>query len=187
MSEVIIITPSEIVKKTPLSGNVDVDKYAFLIPDQQKYVLEPVLGTALLNKILQDIRDNGIDNLTGHYHFITFNYLKDILINSVFAEYVNFGDVSIDNNGVFKVQPQDSQTADETTILRIVKRYREKAQVYLDRLERYLCDKGYLIPEYQNAQPEDYDIDPMRDNNIVGGLYLRGSKKLPWYLDPSDR
>lgn len=185
--ETIIVTPQEIVKKTPLGGNVDTDKYVFLIPDQQRFVLEPILGTALLEKILNDITLSGIDSLTGHYATIVNNYCKDILINSVFAEYVNFGDVSIDNNGLFKVTPQDSQPVDETTILRIVKRYRQKAQVYVDRLERYLCDKGNEIPEYKDSQPEDYDIDPLTDSNIVGGLYLKSTSKLPWYLEDADK
>ena len=186
MADIVIITPIEIAKRTPLSGNVDVDKYAYLIPDQQSFVLEPILGTALLDKILSDIETLGIDNLTGHYNTIVFSYLKPILINSVFAEYANFGSISVDNNGIFKVLPTDSESADENDVLRLVKRYREKAQVYVDRLERYLCDKGNEIPEYQNAQPNDFDLDPVRQSNIVGGLYLKAPRVNKWYLDESD-
>ena len=184
--EIIIVTPIEISKRTPLGGNVDVDKYAYKIPQQQKFILEPILGTALLDKILLDIQNLGIDNLTGHYKKIVFDYCKPILINSVFAEYVNFASISIDNNGAFEVLPQDSQVASDDKILRIVKQYREKSQVYVSRLERYLCDKGNEIAEYKNNQPEDYDIDPNRDSNIVGGLYLRDTYKKPWYLSNED-
>lgn len=175
-----IITPQEIAKNTPLGGNVDVDKYAYMIPEQQVFVLEPTLGTALLDKILEDINTIGIDNLTGHYKKIVFDYCKPILWNSVFAEYALFGDVSIDNNGIFKVLPPDSETADESTITRIVESRRQKAQVYIDRLERYLCDKGNDIAEYKDNQPNDYDTDPLRSNNIVGGIYL---KDVPRYKD----
>ena len=185
-TETIIVTPIEIVKRTPLNGNVDVDKFAFLIPDQQRFILEESLGTALFNKILDDIETLGIDNLLEPYKLIVFSYCKPILINSVFAEFINFADVTIDNNGVFNVLPADSQVVDNEKVLRMVKTYREKAQVYLSRMERYLSDKGYLIPEYQDAQPENYDIDPVRNSNIVGGLYLKSNNKLPWYLDESD-
>ncbi len=187
MADIVIITPIEIAKRTPLGGNVDVDKYAFLIPDQQSFVLEPILGTALLAKILSDIETLGIDNLTGYYYTIVFTYLKPILINSVFAEYANFGSMSVDNNGIFKVLPTDSESAEENQVLRLVKRYREKAQVYVDRLERYLRDIGDQIPEYQDAQPNDFDIDPVRQNNIVGGLYLKAPRINKWYLDESDK
>lgn len=175
---VVIVTPAEITKNTPLGGNVDVDKYAFLIVSQQDFELKPILGTALYNKILSDIETLGIDNLTGHYKAIVFDYAKPILINSVFAEYINFGGVSIDNNGIFNVLPQDSQVVDENTIKRLFKSYKSKAQVYVDRLEDYLCSQGNDIPEYTNAQANDYDIDPVRDSNIVGGLYLKRTRQV---------
>jgi hypothetical protein len=184
----LIIQPIEITRNTPMGGNVDVDKYAYMIPEQQVFVLEPTLGTALIDKILQDITDNGIESLTGHYRKIVFDYCKPILWNSVFAEYLLFASMSVNNNGVFDVTPPDAQNTQETIISRRTNAIREKAQVYIDRLERYLEDKGHEIPEYQQAQPNNYDIDPVISSNIVGGFYLKDSPRIKlWYLDGSDR
>jgi hypothetical protein len=96
--------------------------------------------------------------------------------------------MSINNNGVFDVTPPDAQNTQEKIINRRSSAVKEKAQVYIDKLERYLCDKGNDIPEYLNSQPQDYDTDPVISNNIVGGLYLKDSEEItnPW-LYASDR
>jgi hypothetical protein len=178
-----IITPQEVGKNTALGGNVDVSKYAYMIPDQQTFILEPTLGTALLEKILLDITANGIDSLTGHYQKIVFDYCKPILWNSVFAEFLLFADMQVDNNGVFNVLPSDSQLAAERSVTRRVSAINSKAQYYIDRLEEYLCDKGNEIPEYRDAQPNNYDVDVVKSNSIVGGLYLKDYPDTkPWFL-----
>jgi hypothetical protein len=178
-----IITPQEVGKNTALGGNVDVSKYAYMIPDQQTFILEPTLGTALLEKILLDITTSGIDSLTGHYQKIVFDYCKPILWNSVFAEFLLFADMQVDNNGVFNVLPSDSQLAAERSVTRRVSAINSKAQYYIDRLEEYLCDKGNEIPEYRDAQPNNYDIDVVKSNSIVGGIYLKDyPDNKPWFL-----
>ena len=182
-----IITPQEIGKNTALGGNVDVSKYAYMIPDQQTFILEPTLGTALLDKILLDITDNGIDSLTGHYKKIVFDYCKPILWNSVFAEFLLFADMQVNNNGVFNVLPSDSQIAAERSVTRRVSAINSKAQYYIDKLEEYLCNKGNEIPEYKDAQANNYDVDPVRSNNLVGGIYLKDYPRVTkWYLEDVD-
>ena len=182
-----IITPQEIGKNTALGGNVDVSKYAYMIPDQQTFILEPTLGTALLDKILKDITDNGIDSLTGHYKKIVFDYCKPILWNSVFAEFLLFADMQVNNNGVFNVLPSDSQIAAERSVTRRVSAINSKAQYYIDKLEEYLCNKGNEIPEYKDAQANNYDVDPVRSNNLVGGIYLKDYPRVTkWYLEDVD-
>jgi len=182
-----IITPQEVGKNTALGGNVDVSKYSYMIPDQQTFILEPTLGTALLDKILLDITDNGIDSLTGHYKKIVFDYCKPILWNSVFAEFLLFADMQVNNNGVFNVLPSDSQIAAERSVTRRVSAINSKAQYYIDKLEEYLCNKGNEIPEYKDAQANNYDVDPVRSNNLVGGIYLKDYPRVTkWYLEDVD-
>ena len=56
-----------------------------------------------------------------------------------------------------------------------------KADVYIERLERYLCDVN--VPEYDRAQDNNYDIKPQRDIETIGGWYLGGFKKDNWEID----
>jgi hypothetical protein len=91
--------------------------------------------------------------------------------------------MQVDNNGVFNVLPSDSQLAAERSVTRRVSAINSKAQYYIDRLEDYLCDKGNEIPEYRDAQPNNYDVDTVRNNNIVGGIYLKDYPDTkPWFL-----
>ena len=76
---VLLVTSIEITKSTPIGGNVDVDSYAAVIEESQDFVIEPILGTKLIEKIKEDY-DNG--SLAGHYLTIRQNYIRSILAYS---------------------------------------------------------------------------------------------------------
>jgi hypothetical protein len=46
---------------------------------------------------------------------------------------------------------------------------RDLAEFYLRRLNQYLCDYGYLFPEYQN--PEPYENLVANSKSYFGGVY----------------
>jgi hypothetical protein len=95
--------------------------------------------------------------------------------------------MQVNNNGVFNVLPSDSQIAAERSVTRRVSAINSKAQYYIDKLEEYLCNKGNEIPEYKDAQANNYDVDPVRSNNLVGGIYLKDyPRNDKWYLQNVD-
>ena len=51
----------------------------------------------------------------------------------------------------------------------VAKNAQSKADTYIDRLERFLCDKGNDIPEYTNTQDEGYDIKPKQPIQMISG------------------
>ena len=55
-----LITSQEIKDNTSMGGNVDPDKYIHFINDIQVTVLEPILGTALYDKILADFDSSSL-------------------------------------------------------------------------------------------------------------------------------
>lgn len=155
MAEIRLTTTQNIVKNTPLSGNVGVDKYIFLIDDVQVMVLEPVLGTNLYNKIKTDYNDNTI---TGLYLQMLEDYIQPFLNHAVFAEYTRNGSYRIRNNGNVKHQPTNSATMSEREDTSFLQHQLNKADNYLQRLQKFLDYKGYEVPEY-NTQLNNYDID----------------------------
>ena len=72
--------------------------------------------------------------------------------------------------------PENANKADIEAIKYAAKGAQSIADMYLDRLERYLCDKN--IDEYDNAQTNDYDVDP-RNVDTVGGWWLGGTETSP--------
>lgn len=166
-----LITAQEITTNTSMGGNVDTDKFMHLLNDVQVMVLEPVLGSTLYDKIVTDFNEGGTNNLTGDYLTMFNDYIKQVLWHSVYAEYLRDANVMARNGGVFQHNPNDATPANVDAIKYIAKSAQSKADVYIERLKRFLCDQN--IPEYDDAQTNDYDIDP-QDISTIGGWYLDG-------------
>ena len=180
---VLFITPEKITKATPLGGNVDTDKYKYLVKDAQVMHIEPILGTKLYEKLEEYFRNN---TLSGLYLQLVDDYIEPILIHMSFAEYVAIGAYRVQNGGLYKHLPENAESMSLEEINQLGKNQRAKADVYIERLNRFLCDKGNEIPEYTQAQDEDYDQKPNRNDNYTGGLYFGASKELPWWLVETD-
>ena len=161
-----------------MGGNVDPDKYMHLLDDAQVLILEPVLGTKLYDKILTDF-DNG--TITGNYLKILNDYIKPVLWHSVFAQYLRDGIVLAQNTGIFTNSPENATPSNLEDIKYVAKSAQSKADVYIERLDRYLCDVN--IPEYEQAQDNDYDIKPQKDIETIGGWYLGSFRKIDWTID----
>ena len=158
--EILLIRPSEITEFTPLGGNVDIDKYKPCIFDVQVTVIEPLLGTELYEKIRTDFY---AETLAGLYLELYESYLKPILRHQVFAEYVEIGSYMVDNGGIFKHQPTDSQVVDKNEVQYLAQTQRTKAQTYIKRANKWLCE---------NTLPE-YNICDTTDVKVTSGWYLK--------------
>jgi hypothetical protein len=85
MAELLFIRPEEITATTVLGGNVDIDNYLFCVSKAQLTVIEPLLGTILYDKIIEDI-DN--DTLTGDYLILFNDFVKPITKHSALAQFL---------------------------------------------------------------------------------------------------
>ena len=149
-----------------MGGNVDPDKFMHLLYDVQVLTLEPILGTKLYDKIITDFNAS---NLTGDYLQMFDDYIKPVLWHSVYAQYLRDGIVLAQNTGIYENAPENASVSSLENIQYVAKSAKSKADVYLQRLERYLCDKN--LPEYVAAQDENYDIDPQMVQNKSGWYF----------------
>ena len=163
----LLITGSDLTKNTVMGGNIDPQKYVHVIKEAQIFVIEPILGTKLYDKIISDYSN---DNLSGSYLEIVENYIKPILIYSVAAEFILVHSYNIANGGVFKNSPQDSEPVSKTEVDFLVQEQHNKADAYIKRLKKYLCDVS--ITEYENTQDNEYDIYPDKTMHFTGGWKL---------------
>ena len=169
MADILLITDIELTKGSPLGGSVDIDKYRTLIKEAQVFILEPILGTKLFDKILTDF---DAATITGVYSTIHVDYLKSILIYSAAAEYVIIGWFEVNNAGIFRRLPEDTQPAAKNEIDFLASKLRAKADVYIERLQRYLSLNQANIPEYTAAQDNTWDIKKDKSVNTYGGWHL---------------
>jgi len=162
-----LITSQQVKERTSIGGNVDADRLKHLIDDVEIMTLENVLGTKLYDKI---VTDYGADTLAGDYETLYDDYIVSILCYLTFAEYLRDSVVLAQNGGVYTHTPEDAQPASLDDIEYVAKRNQSKADVYIERMQSFLCDKN--IAEYDDSQDNDYDIDPKADVTNIGGWYL---------------
>lgn len=164
-----LITSQEVKTNTSLGGNVDSDNIMHLIYDTQIMVIEPILGTKLYDKLITDFIANDV---VDEYETMFIDYVKPVLWHSVYAAYLREGNVIAKNGGVFTNQPDNATATDLEALKYVSKNAQSKADVYISRLERFLCDQNSNIPEYTQTQNNDYDIKPRFDVNTVSGWYF---------------
>lgn len=176
-----LITAQEIKSNTSMGGNVDPDKFMHLLFDVEVLILEPVLGTALFDKIQTDFN---ADTLSGDYLLMFNDYIKPVLWHSVYAQYLRDGIILAQNTGIYENSPENASGADIENVKYVSKSAQSKADVYIERLERFLCDKN--IAEYVDSQPNDYDVHPS-DVRTIGGWYLgRSVAERPYSIGKSE-
>ena len=142
-----LITSQEVKSNTSMGGNVDSDNIMHLIFDAQIMVLENILGTALYNRIVNDF---DLGNLSGIYLRIFVIYIKPVLWHSTYAAYLREANVLAKNGGVFTNTPEEATATPLENIQYVAKNAQSKADVYIERLTRFLCDND--VPEYDNEQ-----------------------------------
>lgn len=164
-----LVTIQQIKNSTSIGGNVDADKLHHLIDDAEALVLEPALGTALYEKIVADYNEGGTNNLANKYLTLYNNYIVKILCYTVYADYLRDGYILAQNTGIYQNTPDDKGGADLSNVQYVAKTNKSKADVYLERMERFLCEED--LPEYDDPQENDYDLDP-REVNTISGWWL---------------
>lgn len=165
MATIILLKENELTKNTLLGGNIDIDLYIPCIADAQRTRLEEILGETLYDKICDDF-DN--DDLVDDYLILYEDYIKPFLIAASAVEYLLIGAYKVNNNGIFKSQPDNSVAIDKTEVDYLVNNMRLKSEMYQDRMLRWL--NKFNLPEY--VSNSNNIVNPLRSRLICGKWWL---------------
>jgi hypothetical protein len=165
MATTILLKENELTKNTLLGGNIDIDLYIPCIADAQRTRLEEILGETLYNKICLDFEN---DDLEGEYLTLYEGYIVPFLIAAAAVEYLLIGAYKVNNNGIFKAQPDNSIAIDKTEVDYLVNNMRLKSEMYRDRMFRWLAK--FHLPEYVSSS--NNIVNPIRSNLICGKWWL---------------
>ena len=165
MATTILLRENELTKNTLLGGNIDIDLYIPCIADAQRIRLEEILGETLYNKICLDFEN---DDLENEYLTLYEGYIVPFLIAAAAVEYLLIGAYKVNNNGIFKTQPDNSVAIDKTEVDYLVNNMRLKSEMYQDRMLRWLYKNN--LPEYVSSSTNI--VNPMRSNLICGKWWL---------------
>src|SRR6056297_1949834 len=117
-----------------IENNTESEKISVMLNRVQKTSLEPVLGTPLFKKLLEDI-DN--ETLSGIYETLVNEYIIDFLIVCCELEYVVSGANKMMNMGVAKYNPQDTQVNTLQANNEVRDNLKKHRQSYRDSLVGY--------------------------------------------------
>jgi len=176
MAEFLFITPQEMASTTILGGNVDIDKYLFCIANVQLTIIEPLLGTELYDKILQDAEN---DELTGLYEIMYNDYVKPITKNKAIAEYIEIGQYMVDNGGIYKHTGENIEVVSKDEVMFLSNKYNAYAQMLILRFNKWICNN--TIPEFKTSQD---DVNANRNIKVTAGWKLNYNNidDRKWYL-----
>ena len=167
MAEKLFITPQDIASTTILGGNVDIDKYLFTILDAQITTLEPLLGSELYNKMITDLTFPS--TYAGLYAILYDEFIRPITKNQSIANYIEIASYTLDNAGLFKHQPDNSEIVDKNEAQFLGGKYHNMAQMYIQRFDKWINKNGASIPEYKTTQD---DVNASKSLSVRSGWYM---------------
>jgi hypothetical protein len=176
MSKNVLLLSVDILKeRTTIHGNIDEKLLYPEIKTAQDMYIHPVLGTALYNKIINEVEAGSI---TGDYKNLLDNYIIDTLIYYVLAGLPEALSFQIWNKGVVRKQGDNTELPSMSDLIDISNKYRVRADWYAERLNKYLKQNATTIflPEYQSPGDGIDTILPENESYNMP-IYLGGDYK----------
>jgi len=164
MSKNVLLIDENILKdRTAIHGNIDPKLLYPEIKAAQDMYIEPILGSNLFNKIINEV-DAG--TITGVYKDLLDDYIIDALIYYVISALPDAISYQFWNKGVVRKQGDNTELPSMSELIDISNKYRNRAEWYGERLNKYL--KAYAnesnLPEYVNGNDQISDILPEGDS-----------------------
>ena len=171
MAKALFITTQDIKRYSVLSGNVDPDKFIYMVEISQDTEVQNYLGTQLLEKI-QDLILLGTINDPANVAYKTLleTYVKPMTIYWALVCYMPFAAYTVANGGVYKHTSESAETVSKDEVDYLVEKYRDIAQFYTNNFIDFMVYNQTTYPEY-NANTND-DIFPDTANADFGGWVL---------------
>lgn len=162
--ELLFVSTKEIMTKTILSGNCDVDKLRPIILETQLKTIEELLGSELYDKIVSEIE---AETLSGDYLTLFNDYIVPITRNQSVASYVLVSPYTVGNGGMFKRTYNGAETTDYKEVERVSQIYSSTAQMYINRFNKWILNNP--LPEYKTYQDE---VNASKNINLNNGWYF---------------
>lgn len=164
----IFLKDADLIRNTAIGGSVDTDKYKFCVRDAQETGLMETLGEELYDKI-DSLYTANAEFPAGDYKILFDKYIIPYLIRQAAVEYLTISSFDIGNNGNSTRQPEGQIAASENNEYRIINTYKHKANMYRERMEKYLREKANL-PEYKYSS--NNIVNPTTQKGGVGDWYF---------------
>jgi|TARA_R110000823_G_scaffold253161_1_gene375698 hypothetical protein len=181
MAEFLFISPTEIKQTTIVGGNLDDDKFVFVISDAMNTTILPLLGQQLYDVILAGA-DAG--TLTGLYLELYTKFVKPITKFQTVANFILISNYMVTNGGSVSHTSDNAQLMSAEELTRLSNTYAGMADTFIDRFDEWIV-LNYLA-EYKTTQD---GVDASKHiNNRSGWFFGAPSNRLqdPYPQSPED-
>lgn len=151
--------------------NIDPKILDPLIVKIQDAHIEPVLGTTLFQKLMDDISN---DTLSNQYKTLVEDYIMKAMASWVEVYSKSKLNYRPTNKNVAKKSSEYSQASELNEIEAIKNEDRYFAENYTDKITKYICINITLFPEYFNYT--NLVTTPPIHNHFIGGMYIGGNR-----------
>jgi hypothetical protein len=169
-SQVKLINEQVFKDRNLVHANVPLEMLTPSICAVQDLYVHPILGDTLYYKLKADKKAS---TLSGIYLDLVNNYILDILIYGVMADYVIDSTYQNYTKGVTKKRDDFADSTSYDELEKISDRHKNKMDSYLQRLVNYLQNNKTLFPEYTT---ESTDVNATT-NTYSPSIYLKDDKK----------
>lgn len=169
MSKNKLLVSADMVKdRTGIHTNID-EKLLFpTIKLCQDMFIHPLLGSALYNKIVNDV-----PNVTGDYKTLLDDYIIDCLAWYILSESVTDISYQMWNKGVVRKSGDNIENPSPDELQMVRDKYRTRAEWYGERLRTYLIatSTATVLAEYFKGNTDVDDLNP-KGNSFTMPIYL---------------
>ena len=163
MAEILFVSPSDVIKRTGINGNVDRDQMIQFIKIAQDIHVQGILGTKLFNKIKSDITG---DSLAGDYLALFTDYIQDMVIHYSTIEILPYIHYKVANGGIYTKGSENGTSVTKEELDYLVQKERDIAEPYARRFVDHMAFYNSKFPEYNSAS--DDDMYPSKNQNFNG-------------------
>lgn len=168
-SQVKLINEQVFKDRNLVHANVPLEMLTPSICAVQDLYVHPILGDTLYYKLKADKKAS---TLAGVYLNLVNDYILDILIYGVMADYVIDSTYQNYTKGVTKKRDEFADSTSYDELEKISDRHKNKMDSYLQRLVNYLQNNKTLFPEYTT---ESTDVNATT-NTYSPSIYLNDDK-----------
>jgi hypothetical protein len=140
-----------------INNNVEDSIVKVAMQRVQRNNIEPLLGTALYDKLIADIKAGTV---AGNYEVLLDEYVLPVYIAWVEYKLAPHQNTEIRNKAVGKSGDNDITPATDTELGRIREQYRNDAKVLENKLIGYLCENNTLFAEYTSGNDGADKVKP---------------------------
>ena len=167
MATILLASKNDVVRFTPVSGNIDSNIILNHIDEAQQIELQQLIGTDLLSKLENDVQGA---TLSGDYLTLVNEYIKPALSYLSFLYFLDFAHITVGNKGVFKHTSENASIVSDKEMSQIKESARKRANFWCSRTTDYLENNSTLFPEYLSNTNED--LSPNRKQHRFGGWQI---------------